>query len=284
MDADSLFGLPLDEFIPQRTALAKSLRAEGRRDDAAEVAGTRKPSVAAWAVNQLVRTQAGAIEELFDAGDALRDTQEQVLAGQGDGRALRAAVERERTAVQELVKAARGLLSTEGHGLSDAVLARVTDTLHAAALDDEARQRVRDGRLQRELRHVGFGAGLGGGDGEPAAPPPRPKRTAKPKPAPRRRSEPDAGASERLEQERREHERAERERAAAVKAARAAESETRRAAERAARALKVAQDRRERAAQALDTADAELAAARTEAEARAGAHRDAADTLRDLAG
>ena len=57
MDVDELFGLPLDEFIPERTALAKSLRAEGRRDEAKEVAATRKPSVAAWAVNQLVRTQ-----------------------------------------------------------------------------------------------------------------------------------------------------------------------------------------------------------------------------------
>ncbi|HEY3729044.1 MAG TPA: hypothetical protein VGL51_17840, partial [Solirubrobacteraceae bacterium] len=245
MDADSLFGLPLDEFIPQRTALAKSLRAEGRRDEAAEVAAARKPSVAAWAVNQLVRTQAGAVAELFDAGDALRATQEQVLEGRGDGRTLRAAAERERVAVQELVKTARGLLTSEGHGLSDVVVARVDETLHAAALDEDAREQVRAGCLQRELRHVGFGAGLGASPTGPGpAPPKRATKTniktktktktdAKASAAPTPRSEPDPGARERRKQERREHERAERERAAAVRAARITESETRRAAERA---------------------------------------------------
>ena len=38
-----------------------TLRAEKRRDEAAEVAALRKPSIAAWAVNQLVRTQHDAV-------------------------------------------------------------------------------------------------------------------------------------------------------------------------------------------------------------------------------
>jgi hypothetical protein len=48
------------------------------------VAKLRKPSVAAWAVNQLVRTQGRAIGELFDAGDALQRAQSDLLAGRGD--------------------------------------------------------------------------------------------------------------------------------------------------------------------------------------------------------
>ena len=55
---EDLYGLPLSRFIPERDALVKALRSEKRRDDAAAAARMRKPSVAAWAVNQLVRTQA----------------------------------------------------------------------------------------------------------------------------------------------------------------------------------------------------------------------------------
>ena len=62
--ADDLYGLPLDAFVPERDALAKRLRAEGRRDEAAEVKALRKPSVAAWAVNQAVRSQPRAARAL----------------------------------------------------------------------------------------------------------------------------------------------------------------------------------------------------------------------------
>ena len=33
MDPHELYGLPLERFVPERAALAKALRAEGRRDD-----------------------------------------------------------------------------------------------------------------------------------------------------------------------------------------------------------------------------------------------------------
>ena len=89
MDSDDLYGLALDRFVAERGELAKSLRKYGRREDAAEIAALRKPSVAAWAANQLVRTQRSSVQELFDAGDALRDAQSDLLAGEGDGRALR---------------------------------------------------------------------------------------------------------------------------------------------------------------------------------------------------
>lgn len=159
MNADDLYGLPLKRFVPERGALAKALRGDGDREQAAEVAGLRKPSVAAWAVNQLVRTQHKATKELFATGDALRSAQEDLLAGSGDGRSLRAANERERAAVDALVDAARGLLCGDGAKPSEAVIERVADTLHAAALDEDARDQVREGRLERELRHAGLGLG-----------------------------------------------------------------------------------------------------------------------------
>jgi hypothetical protein len=173
-DPADLYGLPLERFTAERTALAKRLRQDGERDQASEVSKLRKPSVAAWAVNQLVRTQKRGVDELFQAGDELARAQASVLAHRGDTSSLRDAVDAERSAVDALVDRARGLLSDGGVELSAARLEQVRETLHAAALDEEARAQVRAGRLERELRYVGLGS-LGGGTAA-AARPARPAR------------------------------------------------------------------------------------------------------------
>jgi hypothetical protein len=270
MDADQLYGLPLDRFVPERKALARALRAQGRRAEAADVAARRRPSVAAWAVDQLVRTQPRALGELFDAGDALREAQAQLLASTGGRDALRAAAERERTAVDALVRAARGLLTAQGHDLSAATIGRVGETLHAAALDDDARAQVRDGRLERELRHVGFGAGA-------SVPEPAAKARAELERGERERARERAADEQRRERERAaeaqaEVERRERKRAQAREVARAAEADARREAERAAAALDLAQERHRNAALALRDADEAVAAARRERDSTAAAH------------
>jgi hypothetical protein len=268
VDADDLYGLPLDSFIPRRGELAKELKAAGDRDAAAEVAALRKPSVAAWAVNQLVRTQPKAIAGLFKAGDTLRKAQDKVLAGRGDADDLRAGVEREREAVATLLEQARGLLNSDGHELSAAVLDRVSDTLHAAALDDGARAEVRDGTLIRELRHAGLGM-AGDFQGAPSARkvPPReaPPRTAPPRTAPPRKAparEP-RGPDPRGQATARDE---------ARKAARVAEADARRRVDLAERALRAAEERRDRAQGALDQAKADVKAAQAESKAAAAAH------------
>ncbi len=275
VDVDDLYGLPLDQFVPERTALARELRKAGDRDRAGEVAALKKPSVAAWAVNQLVRTQRGAVTELLEAGDALRSAQDDVLAGRGDAASLRAAVERERLAVRTLTDAARGLLTSEGEELSDTMVERVSDTLHAAALDDDAREQVSGGRLERELRHVGIG-GLGALAGGPA--PPRSKKATA-----TRKTNKQAG--ERADRERADRERTAREQAKADdearRAARATEREARRRAERAARAAKVALERRDNAAEVLRGAEADLEAAEAEVRAAEDALREAEAAVRD---
>jgi hypothetical protein len=282
MEPDDLYGLPLDRFVAERGALAKALRADRRREEAKEVAGLRKPSVAAWAVNQLVRTQDAGVGELLAAGDALRSAQEDLLAGKGDARALRAAGERERAAVDALVEAARGLLTSGGLELSEPVVERVADTLHAAALDEDARRQVQAGRLERELRHVGLGLGLGEGAAAPA-PAASARARAKPagKPAPKERED-DRKETARAERARADK-RAQRERAAARKEARAAGTAARRRAERAIRALGAAEERRKRAAEALAEAEDALATARQEAEA-AVAEQAATQTAVERAG
>jgi hypothetical protein len=263
VDIDDLYGAPLDRFVPERTELAKALRKEGRRDEAAEVAALRKPSVAAWAVNQLIRTQARSIKDLFDAGDELRGAHERAASGRGDAQELRKATQDERAAVDMLVDAARGLLTSDGHELSPTVIDRVADTLRAAALDPDARSQVNQGRLERELRHVGLGFS---GD-IAAAPATAPKRKA---PAAKRKQDQEQEA---------EAEARERERAQALKDARAAEKDARREVERAQRSVDSAQARRDKAAAALDDAERELADARAQAEAATAAHDQAAGAL-----
>jgi hypothetical protein len=272
VDVDDLYGLPLDRFVPERAAQVRALRSAGEREQATAVAALRKPSVAAWAVNQLIRTQRREVQALLDAGDALRDAQADVLAGGADAQDLRSAAERERTAVDGLVSTARGLLSSSGQELSAATLERVADTLHAAALDDEAREQVVEGRLVRELRHVGLGGGLGLVAPARAAQPARP-RTSGAKAD--REAAKDPRAAKAAAAARREQE-------AARKQARANERDAAREVERAERSLQTAQERRDRAAEALAQADEALADAQAGHEAALAAHRQARQQLENL--
>jgi hypothetical protein len=243
-----LYGLPLEQFVPERTALARTLRNEGQREEAARVGKLPKPSIAAWAVNQLVRTQHRAISDLFDAGDTLQKAQTDLLSGRSDSNALRKAADQERVAVESLMERARGLLSTEGHELSQTTLDRVADTLHAAAVDEDIRSEVKEGCLQKELRHAGLGgAGAVVGTGTKA---------------PGKRG---AGARSGSTGQRQATV-ADRQRARRLEAARKAESQARRAAQRAERELKQVQERRDRAAAALREAEDELERARSHAE------------------
>lgn len=290
VDLDDLYGLPLDRFVPERAALVRTLRSAGEREQAAEAAALRKPTVSAWAVNQLVRTRRRELEALLDAGDALRDAQADVLAGGADARDLRSAAERERTAVDDLVSTARGLLSSSGQELSASTLERVADTLHAAALDDEAREQVSEGRLVRELRHAGLGGALGGASLAPPggrAPARRsPERRSSGRSGARARGGAETKARSQTPQERRAAEAAEaaelRARETARKQARANERDAARDLERAERAVRAAQERRDRAAETLAHADQAVTDAEAGREAAIAAHHQAKQQLDTL--
>jgi hypothetical protein len=155
--SDEAHGLPLDRFVAERAALVKALRAGGEPANAARVAALRKPTVAAWAVNQLVRPQAGVTAALFESGEEFAVAQLDLLAGRIGADALRAATARQRATIEERPEAVRGLLSAGGQGAGSATLGSVADTLRAAALDERAPAQVKDGCLRRELHHAGVG-------------------------------------------------------------------------------------------------------------------------------
>lgn len=262
MDCRDLYGLPLEQFTAERNALAKRLRQQGDRERAAEVAKLRKPSVAAWAVNQLVRTQKREFDALLKAGDALQQAQAGLLGGDVDPAELREAAEAERGARERLTAKARGLLSAEGHELQPAKLEQVSDTLHAAAIDEQSRAQVRDRCLVRELRHAGLGA-PGEGAGTVGARAPRRRG------ADRQAAKPKSAADAEI---------AKRE-AARRKAARAAEAAARRDLGSAERGVRAAAERQERASRALRDAEQALATARELAERARSEHERAQRAL-----
>jgi hypothetical protein len=279
MEPHDLYGLPLERFTEERNTLAKELRRAGRRDQAAEVAKLRKPSLAAWAVNQLARTQPRDMKALFKSGDALQKAQAELLAGRSDPASLRAAVEAERVAVDRLLDRARGLLSSDGHELSPAGLEQVSETLHAAALEEDARVQVSDGCLTRELRRAGLG-GLAADSAPRGRAAPGRKTAPRQEMAPRRQAAPrqKAAPGERTAPPPRA---AQRPKSPARAEARRVEADARRRLERAERVLARAEDRQRRAEGELADAQAALAAARQARAETAREHERTRAALKD---
>ncbi|MBV8980600.1 MAG: hypothetical protein JO086_06845 [Acidimicrobiia bacterium] len=165
MDAEveALYGLPLDEFTKARDALAKARAREQGKGAAAEVKALRKPSMIAWALNQLARRHPAAIDALTDAGARLRRAQTAALEG-GDPDELRQATRAEAGAVHALAGQARSILSEAGRGGSAAQEERLAATLRAAAVDEGAADLLKRGVLTEELSPAGFGFGVGQGE------------------------------------------------------------------------------------------------------------------------
>ncbi len=263
--AADLYGLPLDEFTAERDALAKQLRSDGDGAQAEEIKKLRKPSTAAWAVNQLVRTQQKAVADLFKAGDEMIQAQEKALGGKGSVDALRAATQKQRGATEKLLEAAAGLLSSDGHELPASVQERVSETLRAAAVDPDSREQVRTGCLAKELQFTGL-AGFGVGAAAPNRPRGKGPAVAK---GPSRGNDADRKATERKSAERKAAEQEEAERKATAKRRReAAEEKLREAKQRlsdakkelagAERELRTAERTREKAAAAVERAEQQL--------------------------
>src|SRR5690242_3251655 len=145
---DLLYGLPLEEFTPARDKAAKEIRKAGDKETAARIAKLPKPTPAAWAANQLARSQPELIDALLDAGAALRAAQDAAISG-GGAQALREATLAERQAVDD-VMAAAATLKPGGKALSRAMADRLRTTLRAAAGDPELRGALSSGRLVGE--------------------------------------------------------------------------------------------------------------------------------------
>lgn len=173
---DRLYGAPLSEFVSERDALAKELRASDRAL-AAEVKKLKKPSVGAWALNQLARSERTRFPKWIAAVDQLQQAQIGLLSGEADAADVRASQERERAAMLELREAASTVLEEGGHSDAIAMIERVVRTFRGAALDAGARPLLEEGRLTEELEEPGFDALIAGMASVPGwQPRPRPSK------------------------------------------------------------------------------------------------------------
>jgi hypothetical protein len=146
--ADELYALPPEAFTSARDALAKA----ADRDDAKAIKALRKPSLVAWALNQLVRQQRSAVEELIGLGNDLRAAQE-ALAGDD----LRALGRQRHQLVRAVAGQAADLAAAAGRPLSPTVVEQVATSLDAALTDPGNAQRLLKGTLSSGLDYAGLG-------------------------------------------------------------------------------------------------------------------------------
>jgi len=150
--ADSLYALPLPDFTPARDAAAKQAAAgeDGDKQLAGRVKALRKPSIAAWAVNVLVRRESEQIEQVLALGESLRAAAESM-----SGDDLRALTRQRRQLTNALAGTARDLAREQDVRLTSAVVDQVESMLTAAMLDPVAAQVVRSGLVLTAFTSTG---------------------------------------------------------------------------------------------------------------------------------
>jgi hypothetical protein len=155
---DRLYGVPPEDFTAARNDLVRELRSAGRRNDAASVQKLRRPSVAAWSVDQAARADHHRVERLFAAGAALTEAHGDASWG-SSGTDVRSATQRRRALVDELTDAALAFaasVSPNAETHRDAIAA----TWEAASIDPDVQPAVAGGWLDKELpRPSGFEIG-----------------------------------------------------------------------------------------------------------------------------
>jgi hypothetical protein len=258
---DQLYGADPGDFVAIRKRLSSELRTAGHKDAAKELQAARRPSTAAWALNQLARVQPDVVERLLDRSSELQAAQTRAVSGKPE--ALREAMRAHRQALDDATLAALAIL---GDRANDAFRSEIVSTLRAASADDDTGRLLRAGRLTREAEFQGFPDATG--------------LTLVPQPAEskqhtgRSREKPDtatASGSEATEAaqaaEAAEVARVERERQASRKADVAAQKAARHKAEAAEANVKRAEARVERLHNELEVAQRALDAARARSEA-----------------
>lgn len=254
--AVELYALPPTDFTAARNARAKQVRAGGDRELAAQVGALRRPTLAAWAVDLLVRQRPDQVEDLLALGARLLEAQ---AARAGD--ALRDLNRQQHAAMAALREEARRLAHDAGQRLGEAVDVPLDSTLRAAMTDPAAAAAVRSGVLVTDLVSTGFGpVEVGDAVAVPDAPPLTSPRSASPPP-----TTPDAGERDGAQPPADEPE-------VELRSIRSARADRPAGTARPARAARPAADRTEPGEPADEPADARAPARRLDDE-RAAARR-----------
>jgi hypothetical protein len=174
--AEELYGADPEAFTGRRGELAAAARAAGDRAAAKAIAALRRPTRAAWVVNQLARTDPGAPSRLTGLAAALRAAQEA-----RNGPRLRE-LSAERGALVDALTA-RALAVAGVADPPPPLRLEVSETLTSALADPEVAAAFAAGTLTRAAQWSGFG--VLPADTEPGE---------EPRKAPRAAGRPDAAA------------------------------------------------------------------------------------------
>ena len=168
--ADELYVLAPHSFTEARNARVAEAKNGGDRSAATELAGLKRPTVAAWLVNLLALRRPDSLAELITVGERLRTAQDSVSPGGQAGKRLRELAQERRGAIETVLATVRSLVSEAGEPEpSPAQLAEAESTFAAAMADEEAAREIRAGRLLKPLSYSGFGSfGLGSAGGSAA--------------------------------------------------------------------------------------------------------------------
>lgn len=153
-DLDALFRLPVAEFTAARNALATQLKKGGRRDEADREKALAKPSITAWAVNQLYWQHREAFDSLIATGQRFRQAQTSGRAGKVAD--MREALDARREALSHLSDLATALLRDAGHNPTPETIHRISTTLEAMSAYASFPDDARPGRLTRDVDPPGF--------------------------------------------------------------------------------------------------------------------------------
>jgi hypothetical protein len=152
--ADELYALRPEEFTAARSSAVAAARTAGDRELAERIGALRKPSLAAWASNLLVRSRPGDVEPLLRLGEGLRHAHHAL-----DRTQLRELSRQQHALIRALSAQARQLAAEAGHPIGEGVQREVENTLHAVLADPEAAEAWASGRLTKPLSAaVGFPA------------------------------------------------------------------------------------------------------------------------------
>ena len=155
-DIDALFQLPLAEFTAARNALASRLKKAGDAEGAERVKTLTKPSVPAWAVNQLYWKHRIPLDRLLDAGERFRKAQTAQLSGKSAD--IRAPLEARRAALADLSTRVAKILTDAGSAAAPDTMRRVTTTLEALSTYAGIPDTPQAGRLTDDVQPPGFEA------------------------------------------------------------------------------------------------------------------------------
>ena len=142
-----LYRLDPEEFVAARNELAKRARAVDRKA-ATTIRNLTKPTIVAWAINQVALTKPKLVSAVAAATADLQAAQDKALGG--DRSPLKTATEKRRKAVAAVVDAAAAALDGAGRS-GEAHRDSVRNTVEAASLDDSAAQLLQAGRLEHEM-------------------------------------------------------------------------------------------------------------------------------------